>query len=112
MAKNEDYIKGMKFLLAKCKEEKIEIRNIWWIPKLCSLLSKMNKCYDFWYNVYIQNNLGRIKLARCPHDLFHVHGKSLFIWSVTKEGHGYWEDVKINMFPTMEIEDTKFENLW
>ena len=93
MSQNEDYKEGMRFLLAKAKEEHIELRHLKWIPKISNRLSKMNACKAFWENTYRQGNLKRILSCECQYDIFYNAEKCLFIWSWTSEGHSFWREV-------------------
>lgn len=112
MQKNEDYKRGMKFLLEKSKESNINIRKLWWIPILSKHLSEYDMCYNFWFNTYAQDRIKRIPLASCPHDLFHTSGICLFNWSITEEGHDAWSELKTKLFPNKKIEHTLFEKIW
>lgn len=88
---NEDYIKGIKFLLEVSKEQKINIRTVQWVPNVNKMLSEHNLCYKFWYNVWDQKSLHRIFLCKTWYDVMYVPDKWLFYWSTTKEGDDFWK---------------------
>ena len=90
---NEDYIKGIKFLLQKAKEQKINIRKAQWIPNVSKILSEHNACYKFWYNVWQQNRLHKILLCDTWFDVMYDHYRFLFRWDATREGHSFWSSM-------------------
>ena len=87
---NEDYIKGIKFLLEKSREEGINIRKVQWVPHVSKMLSEHNVCYSFWHNVWEQKNLYRIPLCDTWYDVMFDPDKCLFSWGKTYEGHSFW----------------------
>jgi hypothetical protein len=87
---NEDYIKGMKFLLEKSREQGINIRKVQWIPNVSKLLSERNLCYEFWYNVWKQDRLDRTLLCKTWYDVIYGIDECLFCWARTRQGMAYW----------------------
>ena len=93
---NQDYIKGIKFLLEASKGEEINIRKFQWIPSVSKKLSEHNLCYWFWYNVVEQGNLYRIPLCDTWYDV--LHGEyCLFYWHETSQGLEFWYRNLYNM---------------
>lgn len=90
MIKNDDYKKGIRFLLQKSKEHNFNIHKYPWVCELSRLLSFHCACYKFWWNVCEQNRLKRIKICNTPDDFMYRYGKTLFTWDRTKEGGDYW----------------------
>lgn len=93
MARNEDYKKGMRFLLQKCKESGINIRTVEWVPIYSSFLSERDSCYKFWFNVWEQGRLHKIKECDTLNDIALDCSKLLFYWCDTREGDDYWKRV-------------------
>lgn len=89
---NEDYIKGMKFLLKEAKIKGINIRRCTWIPNVSKMLSERNICYKFWYNVVKQGNLNRVFLCKDWYDAMYVSETWLFLWATTEEGVDFWRN--------------------
>lgn len=87
---NGDYIKGIKFLLEKSKEQKINIRKVQWIPNVSKLLSEHSLCYEFWYNVWKQKRLNRVPLCETWYDVLYDFDGCLFCWDETRQGMAYW----------------------
>lgn len=93
---NDDYIKGIKFLLEASKRGVINIRKFQWIPSVSKKLSEYNLCYWFWYNVVEQGNLHRIPLCDTWYDV--LHGDDcLFYWAKTSQGLEFWHRNLYNM---------------
>lgn len=90
IVRNEDYIKGVKFLLEKCKEKGVNIHPYHWVGDLSMILSWFGACHKFWSNVYEQNRLDRIPLCETVDDIMHYPGRILFQWQCTPEGGMYW----------------------
>ena len=88
---NEDYIKGIKFLLEKSREEGVNIRKVQWVPNVSKTLSEYNLCYKFWHNVWEQRKLYRIPLCETWFDIVYGDNKWLFIWLTTEEGSTFWK---------------------
>lgn len=88
---NDDYKKGVGFLLKKCKEKRIYILDVDWVIPYSKFLSKKGACYSFWYNIYKQDRLDRVRQCSTLKDIAYDLKKTLFIWSHTKEGRTYWE---------------------
>ena len=86
---NGDYIKGMKLLLERSREQNFNIRQCQWIPSVSKLLSEHNLCYKFWYNVVEQNNLSEIPYCKTWYDIMHGY-HCLFYWCKSDEGVDYW----------------------
>lgn len=102
---NEDYKMGIKFLLMKCKEKGVNIRKVEWVPIFSRYLSEKYSCYKFWYNVYIQNRLDKIKLCTTVEDIAFKQDRVLFHWYKTPEGSRYWEKI---LFNKDELGDSSF----
>jgi hypothetical protein len=100
---NEDYIKGIKFLLEKSREEGINIRKVQWIPHVSKMLSEHNVCYKFWYNVWSQKRLYRVPLCENWYDVMFDCHKCLFTWTNSCENHSFWSSVLSQVLKTSEI---------
>ena len=87
---NEDYIRGIKFLLEVSKEQGVNVRKAQWIPHVSEMLSKHNVCYQFWYNVWYQKRLNRVPLCKTWYDVMFDIDKCLFTWDKSYEGHSFW----------------------
>lgn len=100
---NEDYTKGMKFLLRKSKEQGINIRKVQWVPNVSKILSKHDLCYKFWYNVWAQKRLGRVPLCDTWFDVMYGPDKCLFCWGKTSEGQSFWYLMLNEVLKTKDI---------
>lgn len=107
---NEDYIKGIKFLLEKSREEGINIRKVQWVPHVSKMLSKHNVCYSFWYNVWSQKKLDRIPLCDTWYDALFDLDKCLFSWTSTYEGHSYWSSMLSEVLGTHVSEISSYKS--
>ena len=90
---NKDYLRGMKFLLNKSREQGVNIRKAQWIPHVSKMLSEHNVCYKFWYNVWSQKRLGRVPLCKNWFDVMFDCHKCLFTWANSCESHSFWSSV-------------------
>ena len=107
---NRDYIKGMKFLLEKSREQNFNVRKYQWIPSVSKLLSEHNLCYKFWYNVVEQNNLSEIPYCKTWYDI--MHGEHcLFYWGRSDEGLDYWYRSLYNMLGVSKNDENCDEEL-
>jgi hypothetical protein len=107
---NQDYIKGIKFLLEASKGEEINIRKFQWIPSVSKKLSEHNLCYRFWYNVVEQGNLYRISLCDTWYDV--LHGDDcLFYWAKTSQGLDFWLSNLYNMLGVSNNDENCEEEL-
>jgi hypothetical protein len=102
---NEDYVKGIRFLLKETKERGINIRKVQWIPNVSKMLSERNLCYRFWYNVAEQGNLNRLPLCETWFDILYGCKKWLFIWLTTEEGSTFW---KSHLWEMLGLDDSYF----
>lgn len=100
---NEDYLKGMKFLLEVSKEQGINIRMCTWIPHVSKKLSEYNVCYKFWRNVWKQKRLYRVPLCNTWYDVMFHPNKCLFIWDKTHERHSFWHLMLSEVLKTSSI---------
>lgn len=89
---NEDYIRGIKFLLKKSKEQGINIHRAQWIPNVSKMLSEHNLCYKFWYNVNTQRRLQDVLFCETWYDVLYAN-VCLFEWAFTYEGYVFWDDM-------------------
>lgn len=87
---NEDYIKGIRFLLKKSREQGVNVRKVQWVPHVSKMLSEHDLCYKFWYNVWKQNSLYKIPLCNTWYDVMYDPHKYLFSWDKSYEGHSFW----------------------
>ena len=87
---NEDYIKGIKFLLSNSKRQGVNIRKVQWVPHVSEMLSEHKLCHKFWYNVWSQKKLDRIPLCNDWFDVMFDPEKYLFSWSQTYDGYSFW----------------------
>lgn len=90
MERNDDFVKGMRFLHRKCRETGINIHKYPWVCELSRLLSEYNACYKFWFNVWKQGRIRRITECNTPDDIMFTYNKTLFTWERTTEGGDFW----------------------
>lgn len=100
MIKNNDYKKGVAYLLRHCKEKGINIRKYGWIIPLSYALSKRRNCHKFWSCSIEQGRLTKSRLSSIKkvYQVFHGVDTCLFLWDQTKEGFGFWAKIEKELF--------------
>lgn len=92
-----DYKKGIRFLLNETRKSGIYIKKCNWVVGFSRYLSRSGLCYSFWRNVFDQGNLSRIEKCLNIEDIFHGRDTCLFIWHYTPQNVEVWERLEAKM---------------
>lgn len=98
MERNEDYIKGVKYLMARCRENGIDYRKYPWLSDLSLLLSKYNSCYMFWCQSSVQKKIRLIPYCETAYHILFDINTYLLSWSNTPQGGTFWSNVFDKIF--------------
>lgn len=101
MNMNEDYKKGVKYLLQYSKKYDINVRKYQWLLPFLKKLSELNACHNFCVNIVRQGNLPRLEKFETTKDIFHSF-KPAFQWAETDEGFAYWKNIDRKLFGKYE----------
>lgn len=94
---NDDYKKGVKFLLQHSKKYGFNVRKYQWLLPFLKRLSELNACYGFCVNIIQQGNLPRLESYVSTEDIFHSYSPA-FQWIETEEGFTYWKNIDRKLF--------------
>lgn len=100
---NDDYVKGLKFVISKCHDMGIEIKKYPWVADLCGILARHNRCYYLWDNCYKQKRLHNITGYNTLYDLL-IADRAFVLWRDLEEGDTYWSEFFGLIFWENELE--------
>lgn len=99
-------MKGIKYLMTVCHNNRIKYKKYPWLADLSKLLSESGNCYNFWYEVDRQGKICKIPYCKTVYDILYDVDHYILSWSGTPQGHNYWSNVFSQLFYPNESDNS------